>query len=752
MTGTNPTHLDATPTLARLLSDLRSRLGRLVVLRALGLALATAALWWSWAFFADYVLEVPHVVRAAHGVLLIALPLWVFWRTGLRHMRRLPSRRDLAVLLEAKHPSADLYTSAVCFQEAPAQAAQAPPQMVARVLAAAEQRARSLPSAQRELGVLDGTETRRAGSLAAVLGLVFILATWMWPAHQRVFASRLFGAGAAWPQLTFLAFEIPLESGVQRDGNVTSVRLARGEDLPVTVVATGRAPDGIELIFADGSRRALAPSGERDGAALFTTTLRSLAGDLSFTAEGGDDERQAERVDVFALIPPDLTRLAVEVTPPTYSGLPTRTVANADLAVLEGSRLRLVATVDPPESRGAVRLLPEDRVVELTATAEGLVFELVAERSLRLRYELVDSEGLANPDPGLWSVTVAEDHAPRLAVRSPESLNLETTAAGLVPLWVALEDDFTVRSAELIVTPRDGGPERRLALELQGEGGERFTFAPLGLDQFADAPEAGQTYWLEVEAADNREPAANVGRSPKVAVRVLSNEDYMRRVQDRLAGTRRRVSELYDLQRERIARGEELLDGLLIDGVDSTAGLDAATRGDLENMQSGARRIEADAFSIAREVTALNGDALHARIDPEAIGQVEYLDRLIEQRRDFGFDAELWRQLIAEHNAGRLGKAGFAGNLLDLAAASLDVATVATRRARTAVEATMTSDDPIAALEAALASQRESLAAIEGLLGRLAEWDNFQSVLSLTREVLERQRALKTRTMELATQ
>lgn len=755
--------LDATPTLAKLLAELRGRLKRLVLVRALGLALGTLVLWWAWAFFADYVLEVPRVVRAAHGVLLVVLPVAVFWRTGVRHLMRLPDTRELAVLLEARRPSSDLFTSAVCFQEDPAQAGEAPPAMVARVLADAEQRAREVEREADDPGVLDGREARRSGAAAALLLLAFGLATWTWTDHQGVFTSRLFGAGQPWPQLTFLAIEIPLDNGVERDGTTTRVRLARGEDLPVTVVADGRVPDSVELVFDDGSRRALAPSGERDGDALFTTTLRSLARDLAFTVEGGDDDRRRERVEVAALVPPDLTGLAVTITPPAYSGLAARTEANSDVAVLEGSRLRFVAAVEPADATGVVRLLPEDRVVELTATPEGLAFELTAERSLRLRYELVDGEGLANPDPGLWSVTVDADDAPRLAVRSPESLSLETTTAGIVPLWVAVEDDFAVTAAELIVTTRNQEGERTLDLELVDTPGEapsnqaRHAFAPLAVSALlaeGEAPEAGQTHYLEVLARDNRAPSANVGRSPRVAVRVLSNEDYMRRVQDRLTGTRRRVSDLYDLARERLARSEELLDALVIDGLDRTAAadLDPATRGDLEALGSGTRRIEADALSIARELAALTGDALHARIDPEATGQVAELDRLIVERGSAAFDAELWSALFAAHDAGRLGTAGFADNLIALSRASLAIATEAAPASRAAVEDATRSGEVLAALELAIERQRETLADIEGLLGRLAEWDNFQSVLSLTREVLERQRALKERTKELATQ
>ena len=72
---------------------------------------------------------------------------------------------------------------------------------------------------------------------------------------------------------------------------------------------------------------------------------------------------------------------------------------------------------DPLDAIGVARILPEDRVIELSPrpyptapeapdeapAPEGLAFEFVAEQSLRYRFELRDSTGLANPDPGLFS-------------------------------------------------------------------------------------------------------------------------------------------------------------------------------------------------------------------------------------------------------------------------------------------------------------------------------------------------------------
>jgi hypothetical protein len=53
-------------------------------------------------------------------------------------------------------------------------------------------------------------------------------------------------------------------------------------------------------------------------------------------------------------------------------------------------------------------------------------------------------------------------------------------------------------------------------------------------------------------------------------------------------------------------------------------------------------------------------------------------------------------------------------------------------------------------LKSASAAQKKTLAKIDALLERLAEWDNFQSVLTLTRDILNGQKTLNERTRQAA--
>jgi hypothetical protein len=117
----------------------------------------------------------------------------------------------------------------------------------------------------------------------------------------------------------------------------------------------------VTLEFEDGARLAISSSGDGQ----FRTLLRSCQKDAAFRAVGGDDLDGEPRVAIRVLDPPDVTGVAVRIEPPAYSGLAAELSYDRDVEVLRGSRLTIVARPEPPEARGQVRLLPEDRVLAL---------------------------------------------------------------------------------------------------------------------------------------------------------------------------------------------------------------------------------------------------------------------------------------------------------------------------------------------------------------------------------------------------
>lgn len=774
--------LSATPVLARRLDELQRRLRLSVGLWAAGTVVLAASLWLAFSFLADWGLRVPSGVRWIHLVVLFGGTGYLIHREGLRRWRTVPAGEALAQLLERGAPgSSDLLPSAVSFQNGgELERPELERQLVGQVLEQAEARAAECrPEVACDLR--PGLRRLGLGALALVLlGSAGAAA----PGHASIFLARFFGGSTPWPQRTQLSLDLPLAEGaaaVERegDGQTWSLMVARGTDVPVVVTAGGVVPDTVQLRFEDGRALALVPGS--DGR--FSTVLRSVADDANFYAVGGDDRDGTPAVELRVVDPPDIAAVAFEITPPEYAGLPTRFVDDGDARALAGSRVRAWVRTDPPGVQGSVLVLPDDETLPLVAGTfpevraagaelEGvggdlsgspaLFFETTVDRSLRLRFELTDERGLSNPDPGFFGVDLVPDQSPELRWLSPARSDVEVTAGGAVPLRALAEDDLGLEGlrlfaaevgadaeprelAPLVNTNLEGGAtarptailaERRLELsellESTAEGGE-------------GADSVGRQFELYLEAYDARQPA-QPGRAQVLRLRVLSEDELLRRLQDRLARARLEAVELAEMQRER----RQTVDDLLTARAEERDALDERS---LAAVASGQRRVQAEALGLARELASIAEQTLYARLDADAANLLLRYEEIAAGTQVRGYEAQRWIELESALPPGEAEASGIGLHLTRSVVLASRLEWERLPEATAALEVAERSPsfaDREAAVLAAFEAQSRALDDLEALVDRLAEWDNFQSVLSLTRDILNRQKALSERTKRYA--
>jgi hypothetical protein len=840
-----------TPAIERLIDRVARRLTRLVWMHGVSTACAALALWLAFAFIADWALHLPAGVRWIHLALLVAIPSVFLARDLVRPLRRRPRRSGLAVLVERAHPELhELLVSAVELNAAKAPSGD--PELIAVLSRDAEARAREIDIR----GVFDGRGPRRrmfaAGGACAGCALLLVMNA----AEARVFLKRIAGGDVPWPQRTHLSIEVPLSGAVHgakaaqaelagaEAGDASAdhapdaarapgrivVRIARGSDVPVIVRAEGAVPEEVTLHFSGGHKAVLASSGGN----VFRTLLRSCQENTEFYATGGDDQDDDPTVSLVVLQPPDVSGLAVDIHPPSYSGLAPSTVFDRDVEVLAGSQLAVHVLVEPPEARGVVRILPEDRVVQLakspfpaptqrpevtdagaardasatpagSAPREGLGFELTAEKSLRYRFELTDDTGLSNPDPGLFGVAVIEDRPPEVEILSPGRGDFDTVLGGWIALRARAEDDFGITRmswSSVPATENDASavraPNPLEFVAVPPAASERMAGGKLGPDGVrddrgarddrvardertardrADAPRGlgaqvaraaviarrrievkelsageavveGQQFQVQVIAADNCEPKAHEGRSAPVRIRVVSPDEFLRRVQDRLARAQAAAGALSELQRDKSRRALDLLaviesDQLVPEG--ASAELNAALVGQ--------KRVQGDARSLSRELAAIAESVLYARIDDHATALLEFIDKRAAEATGRGFDPAPWRDLASAYRQGTLGSAGLSGKLVDIVGLALEISEDVSGTASDALARAQDTVDLArvhAELGTATAAQKSCVTKIERLLELLSEWDNFQSVLSLTRDIMNGEKSLEERTKQFA--
>ncbi|MEM9802146.1 MAG: hypothetical protein AAGA20_17610 [Planctomycetota bacterium] len=767
-----------TPRLDALLERLQSVLRRNVWLHGLGTVVAAAALWLVFMYVADRALKLPGPIRIFHALVLVGGTVFLLRRTLLRPIRSVPDRAGLAMLAQRALPDdvprEDLFVSAVQLPES------VPAGTPARELVASvTQRAEELTGSANLSRVSDPTGPR--GRLAAALGATAIatIAFATEPAMSAIFFDRVLGADVPWPRATTLVTEIPDDApglDVSRpEQDVVLVRAARGSDVPLRVRAIGEVPPSVTATFSSGAAIEIAPSGPDT----FRTVLPSIQEATSVRVRGGDDDRGVPEIRIEVLQPPDITGLVFAIDPPQYTGLPTRLEEETKVSVVAGSKVTVFVEADPADATGVARTFPDDRILDLqssplpvvapvgeneqeaTEPKDGLAFSTTADQSLRFRIELRDSSGLENPDPALFGIEVVPDRRPELLTLAPGRAEAEVVETGAIPLRVLARDDFgladialvgsdpttnAVLSSRTLVT-RDA-PE---ALE-NVDGRSRVAklasevLEVQGLFPDGDAS-VGRMAILVTEARDSRAPEPNETRSSPLLVRVVSTDEFLRGQRDGLSAAAEAV--------ERLDRRLEGSGRTLADFVASVSGDDAevpdAAR--LVSTANDARRLQGDVRSIARDLSGLAGEMVYSRLDVRSSALEKRLTELTSRSSERSFQEDAWRTIAEELERGALGAPERAGDLVRIVGLALEacgprsdawIGALEGVRAASGLEETRAA---LARAEAELAALRETM---DRLTGELGEWDSLQSILSLTRDILSRQKNLKERTRKTA--
>ncbi|MEZ6005921.1 MAG: hypothetical protein R3F33_17290 [Planctomycetota bacterium] len=743
------------PKTHQLLEQLRTRLRSFAWRQEIGLALLAACGWWLFSYGLDYFLHLPSPVRVLHTVVFALLPLWFLGFRLRRHLAQIPGTDGLAVLAERNQPeSRDLLVTAVQFERLPQEAA---PAGLPEILARAESRAANLSLDP----VLDPRPSRnwllRGAGALGLAGGVYALSV----PTADIFVARMLGADVPWPQRTHLAIEIPGRAdrmSVEETDTGIYVRLARGSDLPILVRAEGKVPSAVALHFDHGHQTVL----ESGGSNLFRTQLRAISQDVTFYATGGDDQDRRPEVHVEVLDPPDIGSLAFRVTPPPYSGQPPRTVWGNQVEVLAQSEIEVLVLPDPADVQAKVHLLPDGGETPLQVAAfplegggeqPGLGMALKAEESLRLQFELLGSNGLRNPDPGLFAIEVLPDRRPSLTLLAPSRVDTEVVPGGLLPVRVRAQDDFGLSRVDLrIETIGNPGTlllEQALTLadlsadETQGERGG-LAHRLLAVDDLLanESGVEGQTVVVEITALDNREPDPQESHTSPTRVRVVSGDEFLRKLESRLAQAGDTAGKLNALV-ERLRGQLALLENSLQDDPQNLA------QADLGTVLFDTERLTGDARELARDLAGHAEGFLYTRLDERAEALMRAMDQNLASQASRAFVPAPWIELADSYAAGRLGNADIGGDLVNLVRLALEVSEF---QAPALTEALQNAGAPFNAEALALARQR--LAAVtqtvDALVTHLGEWDNFQSVLTLTRDIIKRQRNLHERTRKFA--
>lgn len=473
----------------------------------------------------------------------------------------------------------------------------------------------------------------------------------------------------------------------------------------------------------DGQVQRLAMQRDADGA--FATTIDAIAEELTYWFEAGDDDTRRAPATLRVIKRPEVIEAIAAVEPPPYavSRVPkvvdlTQSAASAPVGGFVTITLRatkpIVATDEPgkvglrDEEGTSIPLVPDAGDARLLSARFGVTKDLL------LRPELIDDAGFSNRNAAAYSIHAVSDAPPTITLLEPASL-VEVTPVGSLRVSARVEDDFGIRGIELRAEGfRDGRsstiPLRdRLLVTRQDDGIEGvvthlWEFEPLGLL-------AGDVLSCEWIAEDNFLDAGGngqVGRSATFRVKMVSQ------------------SELEIRLREDITALEARLRRLVIDQAglnDRTAALTPSSEAPTPLTE--AERDESLALSAA---------------ESRAVQQL----RDIAARLQGSVASMRLNHVGADEDAGRLQSA--VDELRRVAAESL---TDASLRLGAAHERS-TADEQRREIQASAAAQLDALERLNAVLRNMSSWGAFQGLVARSRDLLDRQNAVRAQTADVA--
>ncbi len=569
-------------------------------------------------------------VRLALLVGVGAVGAWLLFRYVLTPLVFRFNDLDIALRIENRWPGLnDRLASTIQFLRRPDDEALGSKPLRDATVAQTIEETRALDFRQ----AIDPAPARRAlawsSSMAVALAMAILVLA---PQSSRIALERLFRPFGAteWPRLTHLSI-------VEAE---TAKKVARGEayTLAVAVGKGERMPSSarVTYTFADGetSEEPLRPAD--DGA--FHGRLDVANRDFTFTVAAGDDQTSPWPVRVVP--PPALNALTVKLTPPAYTGLATQTLApgNTQIRTVFGTRIDLEGTANKPLATATLHIGdgPARDPVALTKGGLALAARFPAESTVPFWFELKDTEGFKSQEAVRYELRTVADEAPRVTIEDPAN-DRDVPARAVVPVQILAEDDFGLHSVRMTYKVSSGGsePAKDVVLPLwDGQAKKdtppskketvthRWNLADLKLE-----PGSIVAFFADARDFDNIK-GPNVGKSREIRLRIVSDEEINRHLEDQQRALKEDIERTLAMQRQAQAPVEDARRMLA-----RTRALPTPTRDNLRNAET-----------IQRQVTS--------RVAGKSDGIEQKINRMLRDLKDFNVpNQDVERQMQAMREA-----------------------------------------------------------------------------------------------------
>ncbi len=462
-------------------------------------------------------------------------------RLWWRHLRRYDAAR-VALQVERLHPGLkSLLVSCVQLARAGAHGS---PRLIRVVLAQAAEAARPLDFR----GVVDFRTLRKLFTVAGSVLALFLLSGLFAGEFYRVLLVRLLDQASALAYPTRTTIEDVTGDLVVKEGDAVTLSARAGGEVP---------DDGMLLVrFGDGAWERLGVGrGEGDR---FRHQFQRGSRSFDYRFRLGDVRSPVYRVTVIP--PPRLRGVKASLRFPAYVGRAAEAQDGLNLPPLPaGTGLRLWLRCDQELAPATLRPLREGaaplplevdkedrRIVHLTlpdvvrlADESPVIKGREEAQTVTYQFDWTErTHGFTFRDATRYTLEVVPDRVPVVTLVEPRPLppqeRMPATVRKVLSLTFEARDDHALSRAWVVYRLNDGPETRRPVGSFPpGTKGDTFRAAPWPLRETLDGLKEGDLLSCAVEVSDNREGRGgpNLGRSPSLRLRIVSEEEYRRHVE-----------------------------------------------------------------------------------------------------------------------------------------------------------------------------------------------------------------------------
>ena len=413
----------------------------------------------------DYAL---HMDRAQRGlIVLLALVgiAYVVWRFGLRPLRVPMGEEELALVLENHYGALDDRLISTLQFAAHGQTRLGASEVLIKKVA---DQACELMENLEASGPVESKRTWKRMSIPAAALVILVLYSVCYSQVMGLWFQRnVLFADIAWPQETYLS----IEGGREVDGKLL-FRVVRGRSLNITVKAhTGHVvPKEVtfHMDFPGLGTTGENVTGAGAGGNVYVKNFSNVAEPFEFYVTGNDDRTRDCYVKVVD--PPELLDVRFTIDYPAYMNRPQGQIEfeRGVLAVPPGSRVSLWGRANKPlkgarllldgkEVEKSLRLVSTDEKSERSAKTglKGIsghfyLPERTKKSSMKLQFELTDTEGITNEHGATYAIRIDLDRPPSVSMNRT-GVRADVTSRALIPLIIQGHDDCGVAGFNVCV-------------------------------------------------------------------------------------------------------------------------------------------------------------------------------------------------------------------------------------------------------------------------------------------------------------